>query len=332
MKKVVCFGEIMLRLTPFMYQKLEQAKSFSLDFGGSESNVAATLAQLNTQVKYITRVPDNSFGQSALNSLEQFGADTTQSIKGGHRLGIYFVELGAGRRSSKVIYDRKESGMHTLQPGMIDWETVFDDADWIHWSGITPALSKNAAAACKESLTIAKKKGLTVSCDLNYRSKLWDYGVKPSKVMPDLVEYCDVLIGDMDVMDIYFEMPCTDMYDGFYKLCLRFPRLKYIGLSERSGISATHNTYKGTLFHDNTMVESKEYDLPDMIDRIGTGDAFTAGLIAQLHSNKSSLQEIIEFATATSVYKHYVPGDMNFFSVSDVNGLITGLSGGKVKR
>lgn len=329
---IICFGEVMLRLSPFMYQKLEQSKSFSLDFGGSESNVAVTLAQLKQDVRYVTRVPNTGFGQAALNSLKQFGIDTSHSIYGGDRLGIYFVELGSGRRSSKVIYDRKNSGMHSLHTGMFDWRQICTSADWFHWSGITPALSKNAADACKEAIIYAKQSGLKVSCDLNYRSKLWDYGFKPYSIMPELIENCDMIIGDMDVMETYFQLPCTDMYDGFKKLADRFPNLEYIGLTERAGYSATHNTYQGYIYHSGVIEESKKYDLPDMIDRIGSGDAFTAGLIHMLQNNKNTLSETIEFATATSVYKHYVPGDMNYFSQEDILGLIKGQSGGKVKR
>lgn len=332
MGAIGCFGEIMLRLTPLAYQKLEQSKSLSYDFGGSESNVAITLAQLGQSVSYISRVPDNPIGQSALNCLRQFGIDTSRSVIGGERLGIYFVELGAGRRSSKVIYDRKNSGMHSLQPGMIDWDMVLSDITWLHWSGITPALSKNAAEATKEAILKAKSKGIQISCDLNYRSKLWDYGIKPHKIMPELIETCDMIIGDMDVMDTYFQMPCHDMYDGFEKLVIRFSNLKYIGLSERSGFSATHNEYQGFLYHAGAIVDSHKYDLPDMIDRIGSGDAFTAGLIYKLSEGTCSMQEAIEFATATSVYKHYVPGDMNFISKDDIIGLMNGQTGGKVKR
>jgi 2-dehydro-3-deoxygluconokinase len=328
---IICFGEVMLRLTPYMYQKLEQAKSLSLDFGGSESNVAVTLAQLNQAVRYVTRVPDNSFGETALNSLDQFGINTSYSIKGGERLGIYFVELGSGRRSSKVIYDRKNSGMHSLAPGMIDWSIVLPGCTWFHWSGITPALSKNAAAATKGAILAAKQAGVKISCDLNYRSKLWDYGIPPHKIMPELIELCDVIVGDMDVMDTYFQLPCSDMHDGFQKLSIRFPNLEFIGVSERSGLSATHNTYQGYLYHKGVIEVSTKYDLPDMVDRIGSGDAFTAGLIHQLQYT-NNLKEIVEFATATSVYKHYIPGDMNYFSIEDIHGLMHGQSGGKVKR
>ncbi len=328
---IVCFGEIMLRLTPYMYQKLEQAKSLSLDFGGSESNVAITLTQLHHKVRYITRVPANSFGETALNSLDQFGVDTSYSIAGGDRLGIYFVELGAGRRSSKVIYDRKNSGMHSLAPGMLEWNKIVTNCTWFHWSGITPALSKNAALATREAVLAARKAGLKISCDLNYRSKLWDYGTPPHEIMPELIDLCDVIIGDMDVMEIYFKLPCSDMYDGFQKLTARFPNLDYIGLSERSGLSATHNTYQGYLYHKGAIEASTKYDLPDMVDRIGSGDAFTAGLIHQLQIT-NNLKEIVEFATATSVYKHYVPGDMNYFTTDDIKGLMNGQSGGKVKR
>mgnify|MGYP000983955008 CR=1 FL=1 len=330
--KIVCFGEIMLRLTPHVFQKIEQAKSFLHDYGGSESNVSVTLAQLGAEVYYVTRVPDNPFGQSALNSLAQFGVDTGRSVKGGGRLGIYFVELGSGRRNSKVIYDRSHSGMHSLKPGMIDWKTVLKDTDWFHWSGITPSLSMEAASATEEALSVASELKLKISCDLNYRSKLWQYGVKPFEVMPRLIEYCDVLFGDLDVMDVYFGIQSQSMEIDVMNLQKRFPKLSYIALSDREGLSATHNTYQGFLFHNGKSYISKKYDMPDMIDRIGSGDAFAGGLIYQLAYTQNKLDYAIDYATATSVYKHYVPGDMNCITKDDVESLMKGGSGAKVKR
>ena len=325
----------MLRLTPFMTQRLEQAKSFAIEYGGSESNVAATLAQLGSKVHYVTRLPDQPFGHSALGCLAQYGVDISQSIFGGDRLGVYYVELGSGRRNSKVIYDRKNSGMHTLAPGMIHWEAIFQEVDWFHWSGITPSISSSAAAATKEAILAAKKAGVTVSCDLNYRSKLWDYGSPPSLVMPALIDLCEVVVGDEDVMGVYFGIKSSGREDAFEKLKNRFPNIKSIAFTEREGLSATHNTYQGFLFHDNIIVESKKYDMPDMIDRIGSGDAFMAGLIFKLkalYQGECDNQEVIEFATATSVHKHYIPGDINIITLDDVMLMMKGGSGAKVRR
>ena len=321
----------MLRLTPFMVQKLEQTKSFAIEYGGSESNVAATLAQLNIPINYITRVPDHSFGRSALNHLAQYGVDVNQSIFGGDRLGIYYVELGSGRRSSKVIYDRANSSMALLQPGMIDWESIFRTAGWFHWSGITPSISHSAAISTAEALKAAKDAGLMISCDLNYRSKLWQYGMHPNRIMPALIEQCDVVVGDEDVLNVYFDLETNGMQDAFEKMSLRFPNIKYISFTDRLAFSATHNTYQGFLYHNGIITESKKYDMPDIVDRIGSGDAFMAGLIYGLHQ-KETLQSTVEFATAVGVYKHYIPGDINVFNKEDIESLINGGTGGKVRR
>lgn len=325
----------MLRLTPLNYQRLEQSRSFGVAYGGSESNVAACLAQLGMTVQYVTRVPDNSFGQSALACLEEWGVDTSHSILGGDRLGIYFVESGSGRRNSRVIYDRINSSMHQLQPGMIRWQDVFKDASWFHWSGITPAISRSAAEACAEAIRFALEAGIKISCDLNYRSKLWKYGVHPSEIMPQLVESCDVISGDEDVLDTYFKIKSKNRQDAFEQLQHRFPHVAYISFTEREGLSATHQTYRGYLFHHNRVYESKKYDLPDIIDRLGTGDAFMAGLIFKLQNGAGVddvLQSGIEFATAVAVHKHYIPGDINVVTLEDVDALMGGNTGAKVRR
>jgi 2-dehydro-3-deoxygluconokinase len=333
--QILCFGEIMLRLSPSGFQKLEQAKEFKMDFGGSESNVAASLAQLGCYVKYLSRVPEQPISQAALQSLAQFGVNTSVTVKGGDRLGIYFVEQGSGRRNSKVIYDRKNSGMHTLQPGQIDWNHVLEDVSWFHWSGITPSLSLSAAKATLEGLQIAFEKKIFISCDLNYRSKLWDYGVPPHKIMPELVELAGLVVGDIDVLPVYFELEAKSTQEGFEVIQNRFPNVQYIAMTDREGRSASHNDYQGYLFHRSNTFLSRYYDLPDMVDRIGSGDAFMAGLIYGLQSlphDQSSLQNAVDLATACAVYKHYVPSDLNVFTLEDLVGLMKGGTGGKVKR
>lgn len=335
MKRVICFGEIMLRLTPFMYQRIEQSKSFNMDFGGTESNVSAGLAQLGVPVDYVSRVPDSPLGKSALASLAQWGVNTQVSVFGGDRLGIYFVELGAGRRPSRVIYDRHNSGMHTLKPGLIDWQNIFHDADWFHWSGITPSLSASAAAATREAVELARAAGLLVSCDLNYRAKLWKYGTKPSEVMPALIEASDLIVGDEDVLEVYFGLKTQGIADAFAKLSQRFPKLKYIVLTDRKGHTASHFQYSAYLYLEGRICASRTYDLPDVIDRIGSGDAFMSGLIYKLLPDEDispDPQNAIEFATACGVYKHYVPGDLNIFTESDIVALMQGHTGGKVGR
>lgn len=325
----------MLRLTPVQYQRLEQAKLLNIEYGGSESNVATTLAQLDVPVHYITRVPDNSFGQSALGTLASVGVNVQDSVTGGDRLGIYFVELGAGKRNSRVIYDRVNSSMYLLKPGMIDWKSIFKSASWFHWSGITPSISLSAAEACAEAIQAARDAGIKISCDLNYRSKLWKYGVHPSEIMPDLIRSCHVISGDEDVLEVYFKIKSSSRLDAFEKLQSAFPHTEFISFSDREGLSATHNTYQGYLFHNKEVYESKKYDIPDIIDRLGTGDALMAGLIYKLqawYEGKTDLQSSIEFATAIAVHKHYIPGDINRVSKEEVEALMAGNTGGKVRR
>lgn len=329
--KIVCFGEIMLRLTPPNNLKFIQATNLDVIYGGSEANVAVSLAQLGAKADYVTRVPSNDLGKSALNELRKYAVDTTPSVFGGDRLGVYFLEMGAGSRGSKIIYDRANSGMATLQKGVIDWHKAFENATWFHWSGITPAISQSAAEATLEAIEVAKKMGLTVSCDLNHRANLWQYGKHPSEIMPELLKNCDVMLGDGDTIDLYFNLKGADYAEVFDKTFKAFPNLTYIAMTARKAYNATHNAYKGFLHNGTTLFESKEYDIADILDRIGSGDAFMAGLIFQLFQ-KGAPQYSVEFATAAATLKHYVHGDYNLSSLSEVESLIKGNTGGRVSR
>jgi 2-dehydro-3-deoxygluconokinase len=329
--KIVCFGEIMLRLTPPNNLKFNQATNLDVIYGGSEANVAVSLAQLGAKADYVTRVPNNDLGKSALNELRKYGVDTHSSIFGGDRLGVYFLEMGAGSRGSKIIYDRANSGMATLQKGVIDWHKVFENATWFHWSGITPAISQSAADATLEAIEVAKKMGLTVSCDLNYRANLWQYGKNPNQIMPELLKGCDVMLGDGDTIDLYFNLKGADYAEVFEKTFKAFPNLTYIAMTARKAYNASHNAYKGFLHDGTTLFESKEYDIADILDRIGGGDAFMAGLIFQLFQNGAP-QYSVEFATAAATLKHYVHGDYNLSNLSEVESLMKGNTGGRVNR
>ena len=329
---IVCFGEIMLRLSPPDGLRLVQTHTFDAGFGGSEANVAVSLAQLGLASTYVTRVPDNDLGRAALGAVARYGVDTGGSIFGGARMGIYFIEFGAGRRGSKVLYDRQDSGMATLKPGMIDWRRTLENASWLHWSGITPALSQSAADATLEALEIAAALHLRVSCDLNYRDKLWQYGKTPAEIMSPLMAYTDVLLVDVNAFDLYFGIRETDEPTLLQSVAQRFPRLRHLAMSSREGLSASHNTYRGVLYDGQHCHHSRTHELPDMLDRIGGGDAFMAGLIFGLQQFPDNPPEIIEFAVAAAALKHYIKGDFNLSSEREVRALMGGEMGGRVSR
>lgn len=342
---IICFGEIMLRLTPPNQERLLQMRQLDVQFGGSEANVAVSLAQFGAKVEYVTRVPSTEIGHAALGEVRRYGVDTTPSVYGGDRLGLYYLEMGAGNRASKVIYDRANSGMASLQKGMIDWASVFKTTTWFHWSGITPAISQSAADATLEAIHAAREAGITVSCDLNYRANLWKYGKTPADIMPELMKGCDVMLGDGDTIDTYFGIKGNDYLDVIEKTFEAFPKLQYIAMTARKAYHASHNAYKGFLHNRKTLFESREYDIPDILDRIGAGDAFMGGLIYCLSNQtppplrresygqyESVEQYAVNFATATAALKHSVRGDFNLVSVSEVESLMSGNTGGKVSR
>lgn len=322
----------MLRLTPPDHLRFVQAPNFEAVYGGSEANVAVSLAQLGLPAAFVTRVPDNQLGRAALGAVARFGAETGASIFGGERLGLYFLEMGAGLRGSKILYDRQHSGMASLMPGMFDWRKILRDAAWLHWSGITPALSQSAADAVLEMLEIANELRIRVSCDLNFREKLWKYGKTPAQIMPPLVELTDVLLGDATAFDLYFGIRDADEDELLKKVADRFSRVQRIAMTSRTGHSASHNHYKGILFSVGEIFRSRAYELPDMLDRIGGGDAFMAGLIFCLQNAHANPQDAIEFAAAAGALKHYIRGDFNLSTESEVRDLIAGNTGGRVGR
>lgn len=329
---VICFGEIMLRLSPPDGLRLVQTPTFDAGFGGSEANVAVSLAQLGQNAAYVTRVPDNDLGRAALGAVARYGVNTRSSVFGGARMGVYFIEFGAGRRGSKVLYDRQDSGMATLQRGMIDWQRVLANATWLHWSGITPALSPEAADATLEALEVAHALNIRVSCDLNYRDKLWQYGKTPAQVMPPLMAYTQVVLGDVNAFDLYFGIREANETTLLQAVAARFPSLRQLAMSSREGHSASHNTYRGVLYDGRHCYHSRTHELPDMLDRIGGGDAFMAGLIFGLQQFPSDPQAIIEFAVAAAALKHYIKGDFNLSSEKEVRALMGGEMGGRVSR
>ncbi|MCB9082049.1 MAG: sugar kinase, partial [Lewinellaceae bacterium] len=337
MKKVVTFGEIMLRLTPPGYQRFSQAAHFDVVYGGGESNVAVSLANYGIPVEFVSRIPKNDIGECALMEMRKRGVGVNHVARGGERLGIYFLEMGAISRASKVVYDRAHSGMATIQPGMIDWETVLADAGWFHWTGITPALSQGTADACLEAIQVANRLGVPVSTDLNYRKNLWQYGKKPSEVMPALVAGCDVILGNEEDAEKHFDIhpEGVDVTQGhsvdaqaYQSVCsqlmTRFPRCKKVIITLRGSISASHNTWAGVLYDGKTLFESPTYDITHIVDRVGGGDSFMGGLIYGLLTYGDDNQKALNFAVAASCLKHTIYGDANLVTVSEVEKLMSG--------
>ncbi|MCI4670377.1 MAG: sugar kinase [Bacteroidia bacterium] len=345
MKKVITFGEIMLRLTPPSTRRFSQASSFDVIYGGGESNVAVSLANYGLDVEFVSRIPSNDIGECALMEMRKRGVGVDHIVRGGERLGIYFLEIGAVSRGSKVVYDRAHSGMSTIEKGMIDWEKVFEGADWFHWTGITPALSQGAADACLEAIQTANKMGVTVSTDLNYRKKLWKYGKEPIEVMPALVEGCDVILGNEEDAEKHFGLhpEKVDVTDGasvdgkaylsvLKKLMERFPRAKKVITTLRGSISASHNTWSGVMYDGENLLEASTYQITHIVDRVGGGDSFMGGLIYGMLTYPEDDQKALDFAVAASCLKHTIYGDANLVTVSEVEKLMGGDASGRVSR
>jgi 2-dehydro-3-deoxygluconokinase len=343
-KKVVFFGEIMMRLSPPRFLRFPQARTFDVVYGGGEANVAVSLSNFGIPVDYVTRLPENDIGHACIMFLRQYGVGTSNIVLGGQRLGIYFLENGTMQRGSKVIYDRGGSSLATIKPGDVDWSDVFSDATWFHWTGITPAIAKGPADVCLEAVKKAKEMGLTVSCDLNYRAKLWKWGKSAGDIMPELVRYCDVAIGNEEDAEKVFgiKAPDTDVMAGKvdgdkYRavaeaLVQRFPNLKKVAITLRGSISASHNTWGGLLFDGHRHYLAPVFQVTHIVDRVGGGDAFAAGVIYGLLSYPEDLRRILHFAVGASCLKHSIHGDFNLVTVQEVEKLVGGDVSGRVSR
>lgn len=344
MKKVVTFGEIMLRLTPPNLRRFSQANSFDVIYGGGESNVAVSLANYGIPVDFVTRLPDNDIGDCALMEMRKRGVGTSKIVRGGERLGIYFLEIGSVSRGSKVVYDRAHSAMSTIEAGMVDWAEVLKDAHWFHWTGITPAISQGAADACLEAIQMANKMGVTVSTDLNYRKKLWKYGKTPAEIMPEMVAGCDVILGNEEDAEKHFDIhpEGVDVTKGDTidanayisvgkQLMEKFPRCKKAIITLRGSISASHNTWSGVLYDGKTLYTAPTYQITHIVDRVGGGDSFMGGLIYGLIHYESD-QDALNFAVAASCLKHTIYGDANLATVQEVEKLMGGDASGRVAR
>lgn len=346
MSKIITFGEIMLRLATPEYQRFSQATTYEATFGGGEANVAVSLAGFGMDTSFVTRLPENDIARACRDELRKHGVGTSDIIWGGERLGIYFLETGAVSRPSKVVYDRAHSSISTVEPGMIDWAKVFEGADWFHFTGITPALSQSAAETCLEAARAANKLGITVSCDLNYRKNLWKYGKSCTEVMPALVECCDVIIANEEDAEKVFgikpegfdatatggQVDAARFESVAKQLQAKFPRAKRVAITLRGSINANHNTWGAVLHTDGKMYASRRYDITHIVDRVGGGDSFGAGLIYGLLTYEIEYQKTIEFAVAASCLKHTIKGDFNLVTIDEVEKLMSGDGSGRVSR
>ncbi len=344
MNKVVTFGEIMLRLSTPGMERFTQSRSLDVHFGGGEANVAVSLANYGIPVDFVTRLPQNDIAQACTMELRKYGVGVDKILSGGERLGIYFLETGAVARASKVIYDRAYSSIATIQPGMIDWDKVFEGVTWFHWTGITPAIAEGTARVCLEGIQAAVKKGITVSTDLNYRKNLWKYGKKASDVMPELVAGCDIILGNEEDAEKVFGIKpeSGDVTGGhieaaaYESVCRqimeKFPRSKKIIVTLRGSVSASHNTWSGVMWNGNKLIHSPQYNITHIVDRVGGGDSFMGGLIYGLLTYGNDDQKALNFAVAASCLKHTIPGDFNLVSVDEVEKLMSGDASGRVMR
>lgn len=344
MAKIVTFGEIMLRLATPGHQRYSQAHEFEATFGGGEANVAVSLANFGENAVFVTALPDNDIAGACLAELRGFGVDVSFCVRSGDRMGIYFIEKGAVSRPSKVIYDRAHSSVSEIKPGMIDWDRVFDGADWFHWTGITPAISQGAADVCLEAIQAASRRGMKVSCDLNYRKNLWKYGKTASEVMPALVAGCDVIIGNEEDAEKVFGIKPegfsaeagvidTAKFEFVAKsLIEKFPKASKVAITLRGSVNADHNTWGAVLYDGKTLFSSRRYDITDIVDRVGGGDSFGGGLIYGLLNYAGDSQKALDFAVAASCLKHTVEGDYNRVSIKEVETLMRGDGSGRVSR
>lgn len=341
MAKIITFGEIMLRLSPQGNDRFVQADSFRIIPGGGEANVAISLANYGHDSYYVTKLPAHEIGQIAVNELRKFGIRTDYITRGGNRIGLYYAETGAAMRPSKVIYDRAHSAIAEADPADFDFDKIFEGADWFHWSGITPAISDKAAELTKLACEAAKRHGVTISCDLNFRKKLWT-SEKAISIMRPLMKYVDICIGNEEDAELCLGFkPDADVeggktdaagYEGIFRQMKKEFGFKYVVSTLRESFSANHNGWKALIFDGNEFYQSKRYDIDHIVDRVGGGDAFSAGLIHGMLKNPGDQASALEFAVAASALKHTVNGDFNMVSEAEVLSLVGGNANGRVQR
>jgi len=345
--RIVSFGEIMLRLKSPGFERLLQSPVLEATFGGGEANVAVSLAQFGHEVTYVTALPRNPIGEACISFLKGKNVDTSMVIMAGERMGTYYYEAGANQKPSRVVYDRSHSAMANLSADALNWDVIFDGAAWFHITGITPALSASAAEISLNAMKTARRKGIKISCDYNFRKNLWKYGKKAPEVMKELAALADVGIANEEDCQLALGISVEvnhhekDIESGridpgnYRRLCEKvlasFPNLKYQAITLRESHSAEQNGWSACLQTGREFHTSTHYEITHIIDRVGTGDAFSAGLIHGLISGLADT-EALEFATAASCLKHSIPGDMNFCSIEEVQQLMAGSSSGRIQR
>ena len=345
---IVTFGEVMLRLKPPSFERFFQSPYLEATFGGGEANVAYSLANLGMTVTFVTALPQNPIADACIMQLRGIGVDTSKIVRRGKRMGIYFLEQGTNQRPSEVIYDRAGSAIAEAEPGIFNWEEIFTNANWFHVTGITPAISQNAAALTLEAAKSAKKMGLTISCDYNYRSKLWNYGKSAQSVMREIVSLIDIGIANEEdcqkSLGIHAnrenedhkknnpdELDILEYQDLTARVMETFPNIKKQAITLRESYSADHNRWSACLYNGSDFFHSRHYDIYDIVDRVGGGDSFAAGLIYGLTTGLDD-EDALNFATAASCLKHTISGDYNRVGISEVEKVMKGVSSGRIQR
>lgn len=340
MGKFITFGEIMMRLSPAGYDRFVQSRQFDVFYGGGEANVAVSLSNYGKDVCFVTKLPNHEIGQAAVNELRRYGVDTQHVARGGDRIGIYFCEKGAAQRPSKVIYDRSASAMAEAKRDDFDWNKIMEGAEWFHFTGITPAFGDSIAEIAMDAITAARKAGVTISVDLNYRKKLWT-SKKAEEVMTALVGYCDIVIANEEDAEKVFGIKAehADVEGGLLheegyqqvatELVSRF-KLKCAAITLRENVDASVNNWSAMLYDGSDFYKSRKYNM-HIVDRVGGGDSFCAGLIYGMSSGYT-MQKSLEFATAASCLKHSIEGDMNLISISEAEALMNGDASGRIQR
>jgi 2-dehydro-3-deoxygluconokinase len=340
--RFITFGEIMLRLKSPGHERFFQSPMLEATFGGGEANVAVGLARLGLNAAFVSAIPENPIGNACVAELCKHGVDTSLIVRQGNRLGVYFLEAGANQRPSVVVYDRSYSAISEAMVGDIDWDTVFDGATWFHITGITPAISLSASELALEAVKTAREKGVTISCDLNFRKKLWKYGKLAPEVMGELVKHVDIAVGNEEDcqkslgIEVEVDVDSGKLQAEIYreltnKVLTTYPNLKKIAITMRESHSADYNGWSATLNNREEFLVSQKYEIHDIVDRVGGGDSFAAGLIYGLNTLKTD-QEALEFAVAASCLKHAIPGDLPLITVKEVQSLLTSGGSGRVQR
>lgn len=330
MQKLVSLGEILMRLTCEDHLRFGQTGKFNISFGGSEANVLLSAAGFGKGSRFVTVLPGNEFGKAAFSHLQENGVHTDHVLLRGDRLGLYFLERGAINRAAKVIYDRENSAFSLARKEWFNWETILKDCDWFHWSGITPALSQNAADICLDAIDTAVRMGITISGDLNYRENLWQYESDPGAVMSKMVAKSDILLAGHYACEQFFGFEEGTNAHLFKQLTGKFPKLKKIAITNREEINASHHKWSASLFSESSEYNSIVYDLYPIIDRVGTGDSFMGALIYGLQNYEE--QKALDFATAASALKHTIEGDVNCVTKDEVLKLVEGERSGRISR